>query len=119
MDPTDLRAGLAERLAGDEPIDAHAFNAACFMLSRALETLDLSVEEAAPLVRRLLRVAGRVIIDTGLPGSSADAWPNTEEMALQWLDEALRPLGYEVRPSEGGGRPELRRAEADWGEPPS
>ena len=119
MDPTDLRAGLAERLAGDEPIDAQAFNAACFMLSRALDTLEMSVEEAAPLVRRLLRVAGRVIIDAGLPGSSADTWPSTEEMALQWLDEALRPLGYEVRPSAEGGRPELRRAEQDWGRPAS
>src|SRR5579864_2718654 len=117
MDPTDLRAGLAERLAGDEPIDAQAFNAACFMLSRALETLDLSVGEAAPLVRRLLRVAGRVVIDTGLPDSSAGTWPNTEEMALQWLNEALRPLGYEVRPMPEGGRAELKRAEDDWGAP--
>jgi hypothetical protein len=114
MDPTDLRAGLAERLAADEPIDAEAFNAACFMLSRALETLDLSVEEAAPLVRGLLRVAGRVVIDTGLPDSSAEAWPNTEEMALQWLDEALRSLGYEVRPAAEGGRAELKRSDADW-----
>lgn len=119
MDPTDLRAGLAERLAGDQPLDAQAFNAACFMLSRALETLDLSVEEAAPLVRRLLRVAGRVVIDTGLPDSSAETWPNTEEMALQWLDEALRPMGYEVRPASGSGRPELRRAEDDWAAPAS
>src|SRR5579864_6702014 len=119
MDPTDLRAGLAERLAGAEPIDAQVFNAACFMLSRALETLDLSVEEAAPLVKRLLRVAGRVVIDTGLPDSSADTWPNTEEMALQWLDEALRPLGYAVKPADESGRPELRRAEDDWAAPSS
>jgi hypothetical protein len=83
MDPTDLRAGLAERLAGSELIDAQTFNAACFMLSRALEELELSVPEAAPLVRRLLRVIGRVVIDTGLPDSSPDTWPNTEEMALQ------------------------------------
>ena len=114
MDPTDLRAELAERLAGDEPIDARSFNAACFMLSRALESMELCVDEAAPLVRRLLRVAGRVVIDTGLPGSSADTWPSTEEMALQWLDEALRAVGYEVRPLAAGGRPELRRAEEDW-----
>ena len=115
MDPTDLRAELAERLAGDQPIDAQTFNAACFMLSRALESLELSVEQAAPLVKRLLRVAGRVVIDTGLPGSSAETWPNTEEMALQWLDEALRAVGYEVRPAAGGSRPELRRAEEGWG----
>lgn len=114
MDPTDLRAELAERLAGDEPIDARSFNAACFMLSRALESMELSVDEAAPLVKRLLRVAGRVVIDTCLPGSSADTWPSTEEMALQWLDEALRAVGYQVRPTAEGGRPELRRAEEDW-----
>jgi hypothetical protein len=98
MDPTDLRAGLAERLASDDPIDAQTFNAACFMLSRALETLELSVDEAGPLVRRLLRVAGRVVIDTGLPDSSPDVWPNTKEMAVQWVDEAMQALGYEVRP---------------------
>ena len=54
MDPTDLRAGLAERLAGSEPIDAQAINSACFMLSRAIEDLAMSVPEAAPLARRLL-----------------------------------------------------------------
>jgi hypothetical protein len=108
MDPTDLRAGLAERLAGSEPIDAQTFNSACFMLSRALEQMDLSVPEAAPLVRRLLRVIGRVVIDTGLPDSSPDTWPNTEEMALQWIEEALRALGYEVRPSPDSGRLKLK-----------
>jgi hypothetical protein len=51
MDPTDLRAELAERLAGREPIDAETLNAACFMLSRALDQLTLSVPEAAPLAR--------------------------------------------------------------------
>ena len=115
MDPTDLRAGLAERLAGGEPIDAQTLNSACFMLSRALEDLALSVPEAAPLARRLLRVAARVVIDTGLPGSSPDAWTNTEEMALLWIDEALRSLGYTVRPLPEGGRPELARTETDWG----
>jgi hypothetical protein len=50
MDPTDLRAGLAERLAGDEPIDAQTFNAACFMLSWALEEMELTRSEAAPLM---------------------------------------------------------------------
>lgn len=115
MDPTDLRAGLAERLAANEPIDAPTFNAACFMLSRSLEELNLSVPEAAPLIRRLLRVAGRVVIDTGTTGAAAETWPSTEEMALQWIDEALRDLGYEVRASPDGGRPELKRAEAEWG----
>jgi len=107
MDPTDLRAGLAEKLAANEPIDAQTFNAACFMLSRSLEDLDLTVLEAAPLIRRLLRVAGRVVIDTGIAGSTAEAWPNTEKMALRWIDEALRELGYQVRPKPDGGRPEL------------
>jgi hypothetical protein len=104
MDPTDLRAELAERLAGSEPIDAQTFNAACFMLSRALEELNLSVPEAAPLIRRLLRVAGRVVIDTGLPDSAPETWPSTEEMALQWIDEALRGLGYQVCPLPDDGR---------------
>ena len=114
MDPTDLRAELAERMSGTEPIDAQTFNAACFMLSRALEGLDFTVPEAAPLVRRLLRVAGRVVIDTGMPDSSQDVWQNTEEMALQWIDEALRALGYEVRPTPERGRPELERPDASW-----
>ena len=107
MDPTDLRADLAKRMSSSEPIDAQTFNAACFMLSRALEGLNFSVPDAAPIVRRLLRVAGRVVIDTGMPDSSPDTWPNTEEMTLQWIDEALRSLGYEVRPTPEGGRPEL------------
>ena len=98
MDPSDLRAGLAEKLAGAAPLDAETFNSACFMLSRALEEIEFSVPEAAPLVRRLLRVAGRVVIDTGLPDSSIETWPNTKEMALQWIDEALRELGYAVEP---------------------
>jgi hypothetical protein len=114
MDPTDLRADLAERMSGAEPIDAQTFNAACFMLSRALEGMNFSVPDAAPLVRRLLRVAGRVVIDTGMPDSPADAWSNTEEMALQWVDEALRVLGYEVRPTPDSGRPELKRPEEGW-----
>jgi hypothetical protein len=115
MDPIDLRAGLAERLAGDQPVDAQTFNAACFMLSRALEDLKLSVPEARPLTRLLLRAAGRIVIDTGLTESSAETWPNTEEMVLLWVDEALRGLGYHVRPLPGRGRPEVERKEADWG----
>src|SRR5438309_8511032 len=100
MDPSDLRAELAERLANSTPIDAETFNAACFMLTRALEQLELRVPDAAPLVRRLLRVAGRVVIDTGMPDSSSDTWPNTKQMALEWIDEALRALGYEARRGE-------------------
>lgn len=114
MDPTDLRAGLAERLAGTDRIDAQTFNAACFMLSRALEDLMLSVPEAALLTRRLLRAAGRIVIDTGLAESSPQTWPSTEEMVLMWIDEALRELGYQVRPASEGGRAELHRQD-DWG----
>jgi len=99
MDPSDLRAELAERLANSTPIDAETFNTACFMLTRALEQLEFSVPEAAPLVRRLLRVAGRVVIDTAAEGASPEVWPNTQEMAIQWIDEALRALGYEATPS--------------------
>ncbi|HET7420522.1 MAG TPA: hypothetical protein VFL27_09085 [Candidatus Dormibacteraeota bacterium] len=97
MDPFDLRAELAERLANSTPIDAETVNAACFMLTRALEQLEFSVPDAEPLVRRLLRVAGRVVIDTGTPGADPETWANTREMVLQWLDEALRGLGYEAR----------------------
>jgi hypothetical protein len=114
MDPTDLRAGLADRLASDDPIDAETFNAACFMLSRALDQLSLTVPEAAPLARRLLRVAGRIVIDTGVPGAAAEVWPNTEEMALLWIDEALRVVGYQVRPLPGGVRGELKKVSDDW-----
>ena len=99
MDPSDLRAELAERLANSTPIDAETFNSACFMLTRSLEQIEFSVPDAAPLVRRLLRVAGRVVIDTGMPDSAPDTWDNTREMAIQWIDEALRALGYEARPS--------------------
>lgn len=93
MDASDLRAELAQRLANGTPIDAETFNAACFMLTRSLEELAFDVPEVEPLVRRLLRVAGRVVID-----SSPEVWPNTREMAVQWLSEALEALGYEVRP---------------------
>ena len=97
MDPSDLRAGVAEKLAGEAPIDAETFNAACFMLSRSLEDMTFAVPEAAPLIRRLLRVCGRVAIDMGGDSSSPDVWPNTREMAIEWIDEALGALDYEAR----------------------
>ena len=100
MDPTDLRTELAERLANSTAIDAETFNAVCFLLTRALDGLELSVPEAGPLVRRLLRVAGRVVIDTGMPDSTPETWSNTREMALEWIDEALGALGYEARPTD-------------------
>jgi hypothetical protein len=104
MDPTDLRAGLADKLSGGEAIDAQTFNAACFMLTRALEELQLSVPQAAPLVRSVLRVAGRVVIDTA-PGSPPDIWPGTEAMAIEWLGTALGDLGYRLTPLDGDGGP--------------
>ncbi len=68
----------------------------CFRLTRALDGLTFAVPEAEPLVRRLLRVVGRVVIDMGVENADSEVWPNTEEMALQWIDEALKPLGYQV-----------------------
>lgn len=97
MDPSDLRAELAERLANSTPIKAETVNSACFVLTRALDEIEFSVPQAAPLARRLLRVVGRIVIDSGMP-DSPETWDNTREMALQWIDEALRELGYEVAP---------------------
>src|SRR2546425_12246044 len=99
MDPSDLRADLAERLANSTAIDAETFNAACFVLSRALADLEFSVPEAAPLGRRLLRVAGRVVIDTAAADASPDVWPHTKEMTLGWSGVALRALGSAARPA--------------------
>jgi len=87
---------------------------ACFELSREVQGLACSVPEASPLARTLLRVVGRGLIDSGLPGADPAAWPDTEVMALQWINEALRPLGYEVRPAPGGNRPEVPEPSADW-----
>jgi hypothetical protein len=36
-------------------------------------------------------------------------------MALQWIDEALRGLGYQVSPVPAGRRQELKRAIEDLG----
>jgi hypothetical protein len=98
MDPSNLRAGVAERLAGAAAIDAETFNAACFMLTRSLEEIEFAVPEAAPLIRRLLRVCGRVAIDMGVESSNPDTWPNTREMAIEWINEALGAFDYEARP---------------------
>lgn len=98
MDPSNLRAGVAERLASEAAIDAETFNAACFMLTRSLDEIEFAVPEAAPLIRRLLRVCGRVAIDMGVELSSPDTWPNTREMAIEWINEALGALDYEARP---------------------
>ena len=101
MDPSNLRAGVAEKLAGGDAIDAETFNAACFMLARAVDDIEFAVPDAAPLIRRLLRVCGRVAIDMGVESSSPDVWPNTREMAIEWINEALGGLDYEARPKAG------------------
>lgn len=80
----------------DELRSAEDLNLACFRISRALEDLSFSVPEAAQLSRLLLRAVGRVVIDTGAPGASAEDWPGTEEMVVQWLAEALQLLGRDV-----------------------
>lgn len=96
------------------PESAEDLNLACFKLSKAMEEMPFVAEAAAPLVRRLLRVAGRVIIDMGGPDADPSNWGSTEEMALLWLDEALKPLGYCVKPAPGSGRPELPDPSVDW-----
>jgi hypothetical protein len=114
VDPSDLDASLADALAGGGPLDAQTLNRACFWLSRRLDDLDFSVDQAAPLARHLLRVAGRVIIDTGAPGADPATWDNTEGMALQWMNEALEPLGYQVKPIPGRGREEVPEPSEGW-----
>jgi hypothetical protein len=41
-------------------------------------------------------VVGRVIIDCGPAGADPANWDNTREMALEWIGEAVEPLGYEL-----------------------
>jgi glyoxylase-like metal-dependent hydrolase (beta-lactamase superfamily II) len=96
------------------PADAENLNMACFAITRALAELDFSVPEAAPLARHLLRVAGRIVIDTGTPGADPEVWANTESMALQWLREALKSHGYDIQPLPGSGRPPVEDSSLDW-----
>ena len=91
---------------------AERVNLACFELSRQVAGLDCCVPAAGPLARTLLRVVGRVVIDTAPAGADPSVWPGTEEMALQWIREAIRPLGYAVTPLPGSGRPDLPPPEA-------
>jgi hypothetical protein len=104
---------LAE-LSGEQPAAAERINRACYELSREVAELPCSVAPAAPMARTLLRVVGRVVIDTGAPDADPALWPNTEVMALQWLNEALRPLGYEVKPLPDSGRPEVPDPSSEW-----
>jgi hypothetical protein len=52
-----------------------------------------------------------VLIDTGGEDADPATWPNTEEMVVQWVEEAMRPLGYRVVQVEepgvqAGGNPD-------------
>jgi hypothetical protein len=96
------------------PAEAENLNMACFAITKALEDLDFSVPAAGPMARHLLRIAGRIIIDTATPGADPEVWANTESMALQWLRAALRPNGYDVSPIPGSGRQPVVDPEAGW-----
>jgi len=98
----------------EERSPAERINMACFELSRQVRELECCVPEAAPLARTLLRIVGRVVIDTGAPGADPAVWQSTEVMALQWLREALAPLGYDVRPKPGSGRREVPDPSSEW-----
>lgn len=87
---------------------------ACFELSQEVARLECCVPVASPFARTLLRVVGRVVIDTGVAGADPSVWDNTETMALQWLNEALEPLGYEVKPRAGSGRSEVPDPSSEW-----
>lgn len=88
---------------------AERLNRALFELSRELATLPWSVPEAGPLARALLRVAGRVVIECGGPEYDPQAWAETQSMAVQWLNEVLKPLGYQVGLVPGSGPVQPRR----------
>ena len=94
--------------------DAERINMVCFQLSRDVGGLRWSVPEAAPVARTLLRVVGRVVIDAGTPSADPIVWENTQVMALQWIKEAIKPLGYDVRPLPGSGRPEVPEPSSEW-----
>ena len=96
------------------PAEAENLNMACFAITRALLDLDFTVPEAAPLARHLLRVVGRIIVDTATPGADPEVWATTESMALQWLREALRANGYDVQPLPGSGRPPVEDPTEGW-----
>ena len=98
----------------DERSAAERVNMACFELSKGVGDLECCVPQATPLARTLLRVVGRVVIDTGTSDADPAVWNGTEVMALQWIREALAPLGYDVRPLPGSGRPEVPDPSSEW-----
>jgi hypothetical protein len=94
--------------------DAERINMTCFELARQVGGLECCVPEATPLARTLLRVVGRVVIDTGAPNADAAVWESTEVIALQWIREAVGRLGYDVRPLPGSGRAEVPDPSSEW-----
>ena len=116
MDAVELRETVSEALASDKPVSAETLNMACFWMSTALDSLRFSEDEAAAVARRLLRVVGRILIDAASREGEAasSSWSEVRPMVLLWIDEALRPLGYEVKPQPGTGQPELPDPSADW-----
>ena len=103
-----------EAFSIDRPAAAGNLNMACFAISRALDELEFTVPEAAVMARRLLRVAGRLIIDIGAPGADPAAWENTETQALQWLREAVLAVGYDITPVADSGRPQIPDPLEGW-----
>ena len=104
----DLRAALNDALVEGTPPDAQMLNMVCFWVARSLDELEFSNERAAALARTMLRVAGRVIIDSGTAGADPSDWDNTQVMALEWIEEAVKPFGYSVVPTggrRGGNQP--------------
>lgn len=89
-------------------------NRACFDLSRALDEVNWSVPEAAPLARVMLRVAGRLIIDAAGPAADPELWGDTETTALQWLRAALNEIGYDITPLPESGREPVPDVSAEW-----
>src|SRR5439155_161022 len=79
----------------------------------AFDATDLADWLREKRVQRLL-VAG-LATDYCVRASVLDARrQDLEVLVLLWIAEAIQPLGYEVKPAPGGGRPELPEPSASW-----
>ncbi|MDQ6691331.1 MAG: hypothetical protein M3Z13_01045 [Candidatus Dormibacteraeota bacterium] len=105
---------MGEHFEIEMPGSTENLNMACFAISRALDDLAFSVPQAALIARHLLRVVGRIIIDTSAPGADPEVWQNTEAMTLLWLREALVPIGYDIQPIPGSGRGPVPEPSEGW-----
>ena len=115
MESAELQASLASTLAGEGRVDCQALNLACFWMTRVLDDLSFPVEEPRATARRLLRIVGRILVDTGREEATPDEWQEqTRPMVLLWLNETLAVLGYEAKPQAGSGQPEIQEPEAEW-----